>query len=159
MNLRDDKNKKKLLEEFNNQSNSLASIIKRRSEILDSVSVMPGQIWERTNGSRVMVTSITKTSVHFMAKSGKSTLALSNSALSSFQSNIFTYVGEAGKVVVDELLGWDGTKRVTAAEKKMRQKAVSKNPQGKQSVAPVAEDDNALRCSECGGDYWACDCV
>lgn len=108
MNLRDNKNNKKLLEEFNKHSKDMLDIIKKRTTILQEVNVVPGQIWEKADGRRVVVTAVVGPTIHFMSKTGKHAIQIQTQKYDTFESELYIYVGTAGDIFTSDFLGYDG---------------------------------------------------
>ena len=108
MNLRENKDNRKKLEEFNEHSKTLADIIEKRREIINDVGINPGQIWENTKGKRVVVTGINQNTVYFINKTGKYAFGQGTQKKDAFESEIFVYVGTAGETMINEFLTHDG---------------------------------------------------
>lgn len=125
MNLRTENKNKKLLEEFNKHSDDLAGIIVKRKEILNEVSISPGQIWETVNGKRIIIISKNNTTTYYMIKSGKSAMKSEQKKSESFETDLFKYIGTAGDAFITGFLGHDGQITIPAKDKATRTKMVA----------------------------------
>jgi hypothetical protein len=108
MNLRNAGDNKKKLEEFNKHSKELMEIVKKRQDILNDVDIVPGQIWEKANGKRVVVMSLDRTVINFIQKTGKHAFQQSNQKKETFVTEIYMYLGIAGATFVEEFANHDG---------------------------------------------------